>query len=80
MPRVLAASTTTDFRKLLFLLVVLLVKMWLPKALERTIFPLPVALKRLAAPLLVFILGMTSSPYTFISYPHIIVNILLINS
>jgi hypothetical protein len=31
--------------------------------LERMIFPLPVALKRLAAPRLVFILGMISSPY-----------------
>jgi hypothetical protein len=30
--------------------------------LERMIFPLPVALNRLAAPLLVLILGMTSSP------------------
>jgi len=63
MPLVLAASTTVDFRKLRFRLVVLLVKIWLPKALERMIFPLPVALKRLAAPRLVFILGMISSPY-----------------
>jgi len=62
MPLVLAASTTAVFRRLRFLLVVLLVKMWLPKALERMIFPLPVALNRLAAPLLVLILGMTSSP------------------
>jgi hypothetical protein len=72
MPRVLAASATADFRRLLFRLVVLLVKIWLPKALERRILPLPVALKRLAAPLLVFILGITSSPYTFISNPLMI--------
>lgn len=55
----LAASTIGVLRRLLFLLVVLLVKIWLPKALERTIFPLPVVLNRLAAPLLVFILGIT---------------------
>jgi hypothetical protein len=55
----LVGSTTADFRKRLFLLVVLLVKIWLPKALERIIVPLPVVLKRLAAPLLVLILGMS---------------------
>jgi hypothetical protein len=55
----LVASTIAVLRKPLFLLVVLLVKMWLPKALERTILPLPVVLNRLAAPLLVFILGIT---------------------
>jgi hypothetical protein len=55
----LVASTIADFRNRLFLLVVLLVKMWLPKALERTTLPLPVVLNRLAAPLLVFILGIT---------------------
>jgi hypothetical protein len=60
----LAASATADFLKRLFLLVVLLVKMWLPKALERIIFPLPVALNRLAAPLRVFILGMAKLSFT----------------
>ncbi len=55
----LVASTIADLRRRLFLLVVLLVKIWLPKALDRTTLPLPVVLNRLAAPLLVFILGIT---------------------
>jgi hypothetical protein len=55
----LVVSATADFLKRLFRLVVLLVRMWLPKALERMILPFPVVLKRLAAPLRVFILGMT---------------------
>jgi hypothetical protein len=59
MALVLAASAMADFLNRLFRLVVLLVRIWLPKALERMILPFPVVLKRLAAPLLVFILGMT---------------------
>jgi hypothetical protein len=59
MALVLATSATADLRSRLFLLVVLLVKIWLPKALERIMVPFPVVLKRLAAPLLVLILGMT---------------------
>lgn len=55
----LVVSVTADFRNRLFLLVVLLVKIWLPKALDRRILPFPVALNRLAAPFLDFILGIT---------------------
>jgi hypothetical protein len=55
----LAESTTPDFLMLRFLLVVFLVRMWLPKALLLMIFPDPVFLKRFAAPRLVFIFGIT---------------------
>ena len=47
-----------DFLKFRFVLVLLLVRMWLVKAWFPLIFPVPVFLKRLAAPLLVFIFGM----------------------
>ena len=50
-----------DFLKFLFLLVDLVVRMWLVKALCLTIFPVPVFLNRLAAPLFVFIFGMVFS-------------------
>lgn len=39
-----------------------LVRMWLPKALLLRIFPVPVFLKRLEAPLLVFSFGDMISP------------------
>ena len=47
-------------RKFLFLLVVLVVKMWLVKALFLRILPLPVFLNLLAAPRFVFIFGKIS--------------------
>jgi len=47
-----------DFLKFLFRFVVLLLRMWLVKAEDRLIFPVPVFLNRLAAPRFVFILGM----------------------
>ncbi len=46
-----------DFRRFLFLLVVLVVRIWLVKALFRRILPVPVFRNLLAAPLLVFIFG-----------------------
>ncbi len=58
-----AGSTRPDLRKLRFLFVDFLVRIWLVKALERLIFPEPVFLKRFAAPLLVFIFGMVITPY-----------------
>ncbi len=58
-----AGSTIPDLRRLRFLLVDFLVRMWLVKALERFIFPDPVFLKRFAAPLFVFILGIVMTPY-----------------
>lgn len=58
-----AGSTIPDLRNLRFLFVDFLVRIWLVKALERLIFPEPVFLKRLAAPLLVFIFGMVITPY-----------------
>jgi len=57
----LVESATADFLNRLFLLVVLLVKIWLPKALERTIFPVPVVLNLLAAPRFDLILGIVIS-------------------
>jgi hypothetical protein len=59
-----AELSTPDFLMLLFLLVVFLVRMWLPKALLLMIFPDPVFLKRFAAPRLVLIFGMSSLPLT----------------
>jgi hypothetical protein len=56
--------STPDFLMLLFLLVVFLVRMWLPKALLLMIFPDPVFLKRFAAPRLVLIFGMSFLPLT----------------
>lgn len=52
-----------DLRRLRFLFVDFLVRIWLVKALERLIFPEPVFEKRFAAPLLVFILGIVFTPY-----------------
>jgi hypothetical protein len=54
---VLALSTSPDFLSPRFLLVDFLVRIWLLNALLRLIFPDPVNLKRLAAPLFVFIFG-----------------------
>jgi hypothetical protein len=51
---VFAELRTPDFLMLRFLLVVFLVRMWVPKALLRRIFPDPVFLKRFAAPRFVF--------------------------
>jgi hypothetical protein len=56
-------STSPDLRRFRFLFVDFLVRIWLVKALERLIFPDPVFEKRFAAPLLVFILGMATTPY-----------------
>jgi hypothetical protein len=52
-----------DFRKFLFLLVVLLVRIWLVKALFLRILPVPVLRNRLAAPLLDFIFGIVNSVF-----------------
>ena len=51
-------------RKFLFRLVVLVVKMWLVKALFLRILPVPVFLNLLAAPRLVFIFGIIYSAET----------------
>ena len=52
-----------DLRKFLFRFVVLVVKIWLVKALFLRILPLPVLLNRLAAPLFDFIFGIVNSRY-----------------
>jgi len=53
----LLLSIIPDFRSLRFLLVVFLVRIWLAFDRAWTIFPVPVTLKRFAAPRFVFILG-----------------------
>ena len=53
-------STRPDFRRFRFLFADFFVMMWLLNALERRNFPLPVVLKRLAAPRLLFILGIVT--------------------
>jgi hypothetical protein len=66
--RTALASTSAinaDLRKFRFRLVDFLVSMCEENALARRIRPLPVALNRLAAPLLVFIFGMVYAPYIF---------------
>ena len=50
-----------DLRKFLFRFVVLVVKIWLVKALFFRILPLPVFLNLLAAPLFVLIFGIGNS-------------------
>lgn len=50
-----------DLRKFLFRFVVLVVKIWLVKALFLRILPLPVLLNLLAAPLFDFIFGIVNS-------------------
>ena len=52
-----------DLRRFLFLLVVLLVRIWLVKALFLTILPVLVLRNRLAAPLFVFIFGIVRSVF-----------------
>src|SRR5882757_646476 len=54
----LVESTTVDLCSFFFLLCGLEVKLCRPNAWLRTIFPVPVFLRRLAAPLWVFNLGM----------------------
>ena len=51
------------FRRARFLLVVFFVRMWLACDLEYTIFPVPVVLKRFAAPRFVFIFGIFLSSF-----------------
>ena len=53
------ASISPDLRRFLFRFVDFLVKIWEVNALLRRILPEPVALNRLAAPLFVFIFGIT---------------------
>ncbi len=57
MPRRLVASIRAGLRRFRFRLADFLVRMWLLLALNRRTFPLPVSLKRLAAPLFVLIFG-----------------------
>ena len=52
-----------DLRKFLFRFVVLVVRIWLVKALFLRILPLPVLLNLLAAPLFDFIFGIVNSRY-----------------
>src|ERR1700710_1401500 len=52
-----AGETSTDLRSLRFRLVVFLVRMWLCIAWLRITLPVPVTLKRFAAPLCVFCFG-----------------------
>jgi len=66
--RTALASTSAikaDLRKFRFRLVDFLVNMCEENALARRMRPPPVALNRLAAPLLVFIFGMVYAPYIF---------------
>jgi hypothetical protein len=58
-----AAEINPDLRRFLFRLVDFFVRIWEVKALLLLIFPEPVALNLLAAPLFVFILGMFFTPY-----------------
>lgn len=58
-----AESTRSDLRRPRFLFVDFFVRIWLAKALLRFILPEPVAEKRLAAPLLVFIFGIVITPF-----------------
>ncbi len=60
------ASTRPLFLRPRFLFVDFLVRIWLEKAFLRLIFPEPVALKRFAAPLFVFIFGMFITPFYII--------------
>jgi hypothetical protein len=53
-----------DLRKFLFRFVVLVVKIWLVKALFLRILPLPVLLNLLAAPLFDFIFGIVKLSYS----------------
>jgi len=59
-PLVSLASRMVDFLRFLFLLVVFFVRIWLAYALFLFTLPVPVRLKRFAAPLWVFIFGITS--------------------
>jgi hypothetical protein len=52
-----AGETSTDLRSLRFRLVVFLVRMWLCIDWWRVTLPVPVTLKRFAAPLCVFCFG-----------------------
>lgn len=61
----LTASTTILWRRRRFRLRVFFVNMWLLLDLKQTNLPVPVRLKRLAAPLLVFSFGITSSRANF---------------
>ena len=61
------ASTTVGCLKFLFLLVDFFVRMWRLKALFLTNLPFPVFLKRLAADLFVFILGIMMYLLSFIA-------------
>ncbi len=56
-----ADAMMLDLRKFLFRFVVLLVRIWLVKALFLRILPLPVLLNLLAAPLFDFIFGIVNS-------------------
>src|SRR5215510_11845380 len=56
-------STPVGPRRCRLFLVVFLVRMWRLNAIERLMLPLPRTRKRFFAPLLVFILGMTSCLY-----------------
>ncbi len=56
-----ALLTNVDERRRRFLFVDFLVRMWLLPARILLIFPLPVRRKRLAAPRLVFIFGISCS-------------------
>lgn len=53
----LVLSTVPGFLRVRFLFVVFFVKMWFAWDFENLIFPVPVTLKRFAAPRFVFIFG-----------------------
>ncbi len=58
--RLLIASTTVSLRNARFRFGLFFVRMWLLKALARTILPVPVFLNRLAAARFVLILGIAN--------------------
>src|SRR5208282_4589167 len=62
-----ASLTSTEFPSFFLRFLAFEVRMWRRNALCRLIFPVPVFLKRLAAPLCVFSLGISSSQLSVVS-------------
>src|ERR1700674_915947 len=62
-----ASPSNTEFPSFFLRFLAFEVRMWRRNALCRLIFPVPVFLKRLAAPLCVFSLGINSSQLSVVS-------------
>src|ERR1035437_4458338 len=62
-----ASLTSTEFPNFFLRFLAFEVRMWRRNALCRFIFPVPVFLKRLAAPLCVFSFGISSSQLSVVS-------------